>query len=34
MKQVYKCDFCDEVFSNKTEAEEHEKRFYYCAEED
>lgn len=29
MKQVYKCDFCDEVFSNKTEAEEHEKRCGY-----
>lgn len=24
MKQVYKCDFCDEVFSNETEAKTHE----------
>ena len=32
MKQVYKCDFCDEVFPNKTEAEEHEKRCGYNPE--
>ena len=29
MKQVYKCDFCNEVFSSETEAEAHEKQCGY-----
>ena len=26
MKQVYKCDFCDNIFESEAEAEIHEKR--------
>lgn len=29
MKQVYKCDFCNEVFLSETEAEAHEKQCGY-----
>lgn len=29
MKRVYKCDFCNEVFSNETEARMHEERCGY-----
>lgn len=29
MKQVYKCDYCDEVFPSEAEAEKHEKQCGY-----